>query len=960
MSLIEEYLEYQKLYEKKFGENTIVTIQVGKFYEVYEIDINDIKIGKAREISNKLGMVLTKRNKKEIHSTSNPYLIGFPVQSLDNYKRMIIRNLNCTLVIVSQQKGNSSERYVSEICNEFNNLDDNFILEQYIFSLYIENRNVGISYVDLITGKSYVDELYNNNLFENVNVKDEIYRLILSTFPKILLIYFLNYQDNEEDFVEKIIKHLPLNCHFQIVKKEILNYQIQPNYLNNILQHFFTTTLSMSLLESLNLERHRLGSISYVLLLEYIKEFTGISNIISPIITNLTKHLILSYNAIEQLDVIRSDKNKSLLNILDKTYTTQGKRFLKHNILNPITEINELNTRYDIIDYFLGFQLGNDTAQQEKTNIFYEIIEIFKSISIDVEKFYSKMLCINIKYFQFSSMIDVFKKFVLLIDKVKHLGPPVTKILPNEIYINTLFDFLNEVSNVFKFEDEKKDEEIKKIIPIYSNHYLSLNSLTEYSLLIQDVNNGPEVVKHLFNQQTKAREIANSIIKLFNDLEKVIPIIELKYTPTDKLYFSVPKTYQTKIPKKYKVNKKFKKLKIYHNELSELTDNLLETCKDINKRFKEFFKEKIINYSKKYNEVFKIIIHFSAKLDFLLSASCIAHVNNYCRPFITNLPCSFFEAKELRHPIVEQILEEVKYVPNDVLLDKGILLYSPNSCGKSVFSKSIALAVLMAQAGFFVPASYFNFTIFENIITRLTGNDDIYKGKSSFVVEMYEVNNILRNSGNSTLVIGDEICRGTETPSAIGIITATILKLVETQTRFIFSSHIHELVSIDEIKDLIKSDNISILHFTVTYDTITDCLVYDRKIKVGSGDAIYGIEIAQSFNLGFSFINKAKEVRRRYLNDYFKVSKYNKNLIVDKCQLCGEKENLHTHHIIPQSSTLLSSSVKNKKYNLVVLCTSCHHNVHSSNNRKIDIKGYKETTKGKKLIIVNNDNTNPN
>jgi DNA mismatch repair protein MutS len=270
-----------------------------------------------------------------------------------------------------------------------------------------------------------------------------------------------------------------------------------------------------------------------------------------------------------------------------------------------------------------------------------------------------------------------------------------------------------------------------------------------------------------------------------------------------------------------------------------------------------------------------------------------------------------------------------------------MLLYGMNSSGKSTLLKSLGMAVWLAQCGFFAPVKSLQWTCLHNLFTKIGSYDNLFCGHSTFVAEMSELNYILRKSNEKTLVLCDELTSGTETRSATGIVASTLTHLVDNSILFLFTTHLHTVSNIPEIKD---NPKIRICHFKVSSENrlqpsylIDDIKIrYDRELNDGSGSDLYGIEIARSLGMSESFISKAFDFRERvelFIHDSetsYKTSRYNKNVIMQECSVCQSKVNLHTHHITPQAVFEKNPTFhdKNGKYNLLVLCEKCHEDVH--------------------------------
>jgi DNA mismatch repair protein MutS len=297
-----------------------------------------------------------------------------------------------------------------------------------------------------------------------------------------------------------------------------------------------------------------------------------------------------------------------------------------------------------------------------------------------------------------------------------------------------------------------------------------------------------------------------------------------------------------------------------------------------------------------------------------------------------------------------------------------MLLYGLNSSGKSSLMKALGLSIIMAQSGMYVPAEEYNYSPYDAMFSRITGNDNLFKGLSSFALEMTELRAILKRTGPKTLVIGDEVCRGTEHTSGNALVSATIIKLSKTGSTFIFATHLHDIPKMKKIKEL---ENVKSFHLTVDYDKENDTLIFDRILKPGSGPPVYGITVAKYLIHDNEFIKLAQEIKNDLLNIPnqlvdTKKSKYNSQVYMYECGICNKKFKcdldhvglFDTHHINFQKDCE-DGFVKSKphlpmnsKANLIVLCKECHHKVHHG---ELIIKGYIETSNGRKVDYKEND-----
>jgi DNA mismatch repair protein MutS len=362
--------------------------------------------------------------------------------------------------------------------------------------------------------------------------------------------------------------------------------------------------------------------------------------------------------------------------------------------------------------------------------------------------------------------------------------------------------------------------------------------------------------------------------------------------------------------------------------------------------------------------MFEALTSWVGDFDAELTFARLGREYGYCRPHYlesTEETPAGISILNLRHPIIERVRTSSPYVAHSIALGSlacadhpgasstgGILLYGVNAAGKSSLGKAIGLAVLLAQCGIPVPASNMKIIPYTGLYTRILGNDNLWAGMSSFVVEMTEFRSILRNANDRTLVIGDELCAGTETASATAIVAAGIQTLMKRNVQFMFATHLHELAEIRELKE----SACAFYHLSVHSDSASRRLVYDRILKPGCGSPMYGLEVCRGLDMDSEFLTCAFAIRKRLFDDTrAQISRYNAAVVVDKCAVCGINESLETHHIIPQaaanSSGYISSGVhKNIASNLVPLCETCHNAHHSG---MLEIKSWIDTSCGLKL-----------
>jgi DNA mismatch repair protein MutS len=461
----------------------------------------------------------------------------------------------------------------------------------------------------------------------------------------------------------------------------------------------------------------------------------------------------------------------------------------------------------------------------------------------------------------------------------------------------------------------------------YETEYVKIHETEKSGSSLQITTKRSVVLKQALQELEKT--CSNGIISLDDDLK----------IPLNKIVFSKASSTASEI------------------DFSLLTD----ICKEmqyykeqINIVIAKTYLEFIANFEINYLEVLEHFATYLAKIDVLQSKTYIAKQYNYCLPVIDmNAEKSFVTATEMRHCLIEHLQQNEIYVTNDISLGKdsadGMLLYGTNAVGKTSFIRALGVCIIMAQSGMYVPCSNFTYKPYTAIYSRILGNDNLFKGLSTFAVEMSELRIILKMADEQSLILGDELCSGTETESALSIFVAGLMNLHEKKSTFIFATHFHEIVNYDEIACLNK---LCMKHMAVIYDKEKDSLVYDRKLKEGSGPRIYGLEVCKSLYLGEDFLESAYAIRNKYYPETrgdlsHPVTTYNANKIRGLCEMCKNKIGEEIHHLHPQQladgNGFIGTFHKNHPANLLSVCETCHNKFHNE-TQVVTVK--KKTTKG--------------
>jgi len=959
--LTEIYFELQEYFEKKYGENTIILIEIGSFFEIYEVNNDKLKIGKAKEISELLNIQLTRKNKNILeNSIKNPLLAGVPTVSIERYISRLIATKKYTIVII-KQKGTPPKitRYISNIISPGTNFEyQTQSSENNIVSFIIDKNqgiySVGYSAIDVTTGKTIINEMHSSR-DDKTYALDELFNL-LQTYSTSEVIVTLDNPSIDKEWISNYLELNQYHTSFNTNRCKI-------NYQNELFKKVYQINSFLSAIEYLNLERYPYTTEALAILIDFIIEHDEIiiEKMNRPIFLGASKYLYLGNNALEQLGVISRDNSElTLLKLIDKTSTAFGKRLLKERLLSPIIDKEILEARYDLSEKLMK---NSDTYDTHLKNI-YDLERISRRLKI--QKLHPvELTYINSSLYAISKLLKDAKK-----DGIKFNNKLQTDIDEFKKYINRTFD----LAICAKFRIDQIDDNIFRI-----GIYPTIDTLIE-------------------NQQSqiaKLEKVIEHIDKLFIKKEiknnsKNGGYADIGYLDSEGFSINLTKNRFTQIEKELKssfitIDKKhyffkdfhYKKLKnsvkLNSSLFEEITKNYESNQVKLISLVKERYLKSLEEIDKKFSHLLEEIISFIANIDVAISNAKCAKSMHLTRPIIVE-EGNGYEAIGLRHPIIEANENRGIYVPNDIYLGsgiktehnhitlnaserepvKGILLYGINSSGKSSLMKSIGLSVILAQAGFFVPAIELKFSMYDKLFTRIVSRDNLYKGLSTFSVEMMELKNIFNRAGEKSLVLGDEISQGTETQSGLAIVSSAILKLLELKATFIFATHLHQLKNIKQLQNI---KGLIFLHLGVTYDEENDRLIYNRELQLGMGSSLYGLEFAKSLHMDKTFLRNAYEIRDSIVGDGSELkklkekkrSRYNKNLYITKCALCDEIVE-DVHHILPQKMANNNGKIgfidKNHKYNLIALCKRHHKMVHEG---KIQITGFFMTDEGLKL-----------
>jgi DNA mismatch repair protein MutS len=928
MSTVTEYFDYLHKYKEIYGENVVVLYQLGSFYELYGIDNSKEKLGNVQEVTQLLNIQLTRKNKSILENNrKNPLMCGIPCCSLEKYIPVLIDH-NYIVVLIEQFINNENKitRKVTKVLStgtifhNGNDTDFNYITCILIEKLKNDNYIAGVCSIDVSLGNVFMFELNSNN---KQSIIDKISFFLKSHHTSEVIIDTCF----DEDYITNVLEIENVIVHYNKgFPKEFTTNKYQNDFLSKV----YKNETQLSAIEYLDIERMGLSIVCFINVLNFIYRGNEeiLCNLKHPVIYNPEEYLVLLNDTHHQLNIFNSGvsknkcKYKCVFDVINKTKSIIGKRKLKNDLLFPIVNKTKLEERHNVIDELYKL---NDTELEQ--------IRLYLSRIYDVEKYYRK---IGLNKLNPNEWYNLICSCNALID--------IHKVINNIIFIDTtsITFFLEYVNHVFDFDELSK----------YNN--------------LNDLKTGIKVGFNtdLDNLQAEYTTLYNSLTGIANNLSGLIDAKDIvKITFSDQYYLTTTNIRASAIKgktDKFSFISNKSGTKISNNEINKISNKLVVLEAKIKSSIKESYisilQEIYINFSKFFNDIINVI----GIIDTYINQVVVCKQFSYVKPNIVLHENSYVDIKGIRHPLIERINDNIKYISNDVYLgnESNIILFSLNGLGKSSLIKSIGICILLAQSGFYVPCNSMEICLFNTMIPRICGSDNILKNQSSFVVEMIELKMILKNANKRTCILLDELCSSTEYISGNALVAGAINYLNSKNSPFILASHIHWLA--EYFKD---NKHIKIKHLSVNFDKNND-IIYERKMLDGSGSSIYGLEVAKSLGLNAEFIKDAFAIRNSLIgkSDLLlnnKKSLYNKSKIVDSCEICDYKPKgkfelpLDTHHIEFQCNAdtkgIIGNFHKNELFNLVILCKECHIKVHQS---KINISGYIQTSKGRKLSYM--------
>jgi len=953
-SLISEYLQLSAQYTSQYGDRTILLMQVGAFFEMYGLKKADKALNDACHVCQ-----LNTSDKKICVGQDVVVMAGFRDYTLDKYVAKLTESGYTAVVYIQEKNGKNITRSLHAIYSPGTyvscDTDSSPQITNNIMCIWLdvskpfrgvkENLVYGVSIVNIFTGKSHMFE-YECPFYMNPTTFDELERCVSVFSPSEVVIV----SSLEPSVMNTIIQYTGIQCssihRISSLSEKAVNCAKQ-TYVRHILTKLFGEEAYSVCGE---FDACAMATQSFCYLTDFIQEHNpGLIHKISiPSFNNMSERVVLANHTLSQLNMIGGSMCVS--SFMGKCRTPMGRRLFHEQITNPTFNAEWLENEYAITEKFLANP---------------DLIELLRDKLSGVKDIEKMMRQLVLRKLYPASIAQLY-------DSVQIVGGLSSHENLEEGFKGNLGSLSEE-----GFKGNLGSLSLLEYIDSHLNIDLCKNiqSLQSFDSNIIKTGISPEL-DAMVERQRKNNAILDGIQAYFNTLLEKEKGEYVKKHETDKSCVSLQLTKKRAAMCKNAIKSDdtivnihgvtFKISEVKFVSASGSADEiefplLTSVVKDIYKLNLEIdaqiaiaYNQFLSNLENLWYEKLETIAKFVARIDVIQSKAYIAKKYNYCRPIIrADVSKSFVEAEGLRHCLIEHIQTNELYVTNDLHIGcqsrDGMLLYGTNAVGKTSLIRALGIAVILAQCGMYVPCSRFVYKPYTAIYSRILGNDNLFKGLSTFAVEMSELRIILKMADQNSLVLGDEVCSGTETESALSIFVAALMQLHAAKVSFIFATHFHEIIRFSEIQ---KLNAMVLAHMTVTFDRENDCLIYDRKLKMGPGNRMYGLEVCKSLYLEEEFMTAAYEIRNKYFPENkgelsHGTAVYNAKKVRGICEMCKTEIAGETHHIFQQKDAtadgFIDSFHKNHPANLMSVCEACHVGIHKEPTKQIRRK---KTTKG--------------
>jgi DNA mismatch repair protein MutS len=898
LGMVRLYQQFYDEYSKKYGSNTVIFLMVGKFYELYcwispltGEPSNSMK--RAIELMN-----IAIKDKQNYGPKGEPGLWGgIPEQSCHKFAQVLTRE-GWTVVVVDQVKNPSTDsvidRRAARVLSPGTHVETAVADRMCVAALLTTATTYAASLMDLTTGEVFSYETKSADdilhMFQVYCVKETIVTQQETSFDSSTLrsMFSIHGLLHQTDFTGH-------NFNSEFTREEYLRKVFR-------IKSALPVRAYLGLLESSeNLEK------GLILLLRFVEDHfpQQSERITKHEVYTPEHHMRLSNNILEQLNMITFNTNRSILNILERTHSAIGKRALRERILRPITDSIELERRWSQVAW--SVMLSQDLRRGYERDM--------KSL-YDLPRLHYRLAEGRLEATDVLQMFQSYSATTCLIQNLR--GTPLE--CPEELE-QAIDDYRQQIKTLL---DEEKAARRQAEEPI--------GFLTPIS--------GPQTVSLEGKIQTIQETWQRTWSVFCKDIGIPIDSFSLQQKGDGEFVWEGPRSYlkaleghQFAMTKQASQTlkglaidkKKSGPITLTCAELYTYLDSLRSASADLNAALRR----EVVPVCDQLWDCVKGFqtewVGWLGSVDSTLALGAVAKELHWCRPSLGNS----LEIHGLRHPLLDSAQTRMEYVKHSVKLgnsEKGWLIYGVNASGKSSLMKATGIAVLLAQAGCFVPADSMCLRPYDAAFSRIWSHDNVWAGLSSFAVEISELRDILARATDKSLVLGDEVCSGTESLSATGLVASTLEHLDSVRAHFMFATHLHDL---QKVPGFLPRPGIAVWHLRVIR-TPEGKLIYDRSLQPGSGKSTYGLEVAKAMGIPFSVLERAHEIRRSLGGEVSEEeapkSSWNAAIQRKSCEVCGIAvvKDLEVHHITPRAE-----GGGNQLRNLVVLCEACHDKHHA-------------------------------
>jgi DNA mismatch repair protein MutS len=937
------YINEYKTHSAKYGANTAIFMLVGSFYELYDIPTVDGEFQTSMKRATDILGIQNVEKRGDAPGGKNGRFAGFGVTQLHKYASMLTRE-NWTVVVIDQMKDTSGKvvtRDVARILSPGTHIENSQSDHFYLAGLWLDAGqwsqgaavaapHFAATALDLTTGAISTYEAAASGQRDTWSA-DTLLHFFQVHQPKELIVWWRGHAIDQptELFLRRTLGVPTALIHVRQACPQEQGSLEKGIIRDDLLRRCFRPKSLLPLKAALGIQENSATERALASILLFVEDhFPAAMNLLrTPEAWTPESSVYLGNHALTQLNMITQREEDSVLGMFLRAYTPMGRRAIRTRLLYPITQPPILEQRYAEIAWCIDAAPELKDAILGNLRRIADLSRLHRRITIgtvnaaDIIAMDMSYTCANrilarmdgdCALGEFKAHADAFAEYVAaftaVFDIEKALRPqddlfclteeagPKTASIEKEIAaarakIAEIHGVLSDWTGVEREAFRLEEKEASIVVTANKATILRTSSAIK----------GVTIPAPLKGIQVHAKKSSSSI---------EVPALNAQFQRILALRLALASSVREELP--------------------VACDTLAQ-----------------------YSAICDKLEQWIARVDMACTIARVSVERGFVCPEIVAGEGASIEARGLRHPLIEAQQTRVEYVKHDVSLRQdshGWLVYGMNASGKSSLMKAVGVATILAQCGCYVPATTFQFSPFRALFTRILNTDNLWAGLSSFAVEMTELADILRRADQWSLVLGDEVCSGTESMSAMALVGASLEHLSSRRARYIFATHLHGLQSIPTVAAI---KGLKVWHLQVRYDLKTQRLVYDRTLHSGAGSSLYGLEVARAMAIPFDVLESAHKIRKELVGvkseQEAPLSPWNSAVQRRACEKCGSENvrELEVHHIEERATAhngrLADGTHMNNIRNLVVLCEECHDKVH---NKEIVVGPVIQTSEG--------------